>query len=208
MDVRQIHREVQNDLRRYEAELVVLQQKVGGLQKIMDGLLELDPAIGAGMPAATIATNSQTAGSSVQATISVGTPEFIPGNETRSQVLSVLVAANAFLSTQEIAEAMTAADQLPDNKQAVVALGKVISRMSSTGALARRPRDGRSFIYGLPEWAVQNAESPAATGLSVVPAPTSDEGRTADVEGLGDRDDHLSRWNDSDGRGAPSVMEG
>jgi len=52
-----------------------------------------------------------------------------------------------------------------------------------------------------------NAESPASTGLSVLPAPT-EEGRTADVERLGDRDDHLSRRNDSDGRGTPSVAEG
>jgi len=53
-----------------------------------------------------------------------------------------------------------------------------------------------------------NAESPASTGPSVVPSPTSEEGRTADVERLRDRYDHLPRWNDSHGRGAPSVEEG
>jgi hypothetical protein len=126
----------------------------------------------------------------------------------RLSIMSVIRTADTFLSTQEIVDAMILGGFIEDDREAAEAVRKVVSRMASAGQVVRERRDGRSYNYGLPGMAPQNAESPALTELSVVPAPTSDEGRTANAAEAGDHSDHLPRWNDSNGRGAPSVVEG
>jgi hypothetical protein len=206
MDVRRIYQEAQADLARYQAQLATIQQKVAGLTKVVEGLRVLDPDLG------NAARHADGAGPS----ISVGGELRHSGDgaaadssaDHRLSIMSVIRTAQTFMSTQEIVDAMILGGFIEDDREAAEAVRKVISRMASAGHLIRERRDGRSYNYGLPGMAPQNAESPADTGLSVVPAPTSDEGRTADVEGIGDRDDHLSGWNDDHGRGAPSVAEG
>lgn len=77
-----------------------------------------------------------------------------------------------------------------------------------SAALAHLKRSERADRVGRAQWVIRpkNAESPAGAGLSVLPAPTSDE-RRPDVEPTGDRGDHLSGWHDNTGGSAPSIVE-
>ncbi len=78
------------------------------------------------------------------------------------------------------------------------------NRTNAAGAiLSRLRRSGQIVTAGRGRYSVRpptNAESPASTGPSVVPAPT-EEGRTDDVAEARDHNDHIPGWNDSDGRG-------
>jgi hypothetical protein len=78
----------------------------------------------------------------------------------------------------------------------VRALGAVLPRLVKDGKVVRVGR-GR---YALPT----NADSPASTGLSVVPIPTTE--RTEHAHGEGD--DHLSRRHDGNGGNPPLVAQG
>lgn len=123
---------------------------------------------------------------------------------TNNLIVQILkTAEGAWLSADVIADEAFAQGWGLDLPDRVSAVRTACRRLADKDVIYRR-KDGRGYVYRTPT----NAESPAATGLSVVPAPTSDEGRTADVEGIGDRDDHLSGRNDDHGRGAPSVVEG
>lgn len=217
MDVRQMYGEAQSELRAREAEMAALKQTVDGLRKIVDGLLAIAPHLRAETANVTATTETAAVGARVVESVlrDVGhmrmseLRSYVPTNETREQIKAILAAANSFLSTQEIVEAMVHAGHMPDDKQAAVSLGKVVSRMAGNGTLARAPRDKRSFIYGLPSMAVQNAESPAlTTGLSVVPDPDSPEG--GEANGTGDHRDHDLREDgrDHSGGGAPAVVGG
>lgn len=207
MDVRELYLEAQAELAKYQADLVTIQKKVAGLAKIVEGLLVLDPDVAG--------TAVQHDGSHSGAQMSSGgelrhSADGAPADSSadyRLSIMSVIRNANTFLSTQEIVDAMILGGLIDNDREVSEAVRKVVSRMASAGHLIRERRDGRSYNYGLPGMAPQNAESPADTGLSVVPAPT-EEGRTGNVEGAGDRNDHFPRWNDVDGIGAPSVMEG
>jgi hypothetical protein len=200
MDVRQIYRDAQEDLRRHEAELAVLQRKVLGLKQIVEGVRILDPGLIEDEGSAVETTTDAAPTSSTSPDLSGG---------LRTAIYDAVKESGRFLATPEIIDVMVSAGTLAEGREGADAVRKVVSRMYASDQLVRLPRDGRSFMYGVPGTpAPQNAESAADTALSVVPAPTSDEGRTADVAEAGDRSDHLSRWNDSDGRGAPSVVEG
>jgi hypothetical protein len=82
-------------------------------------------------------------------------------------------------------------------------LRTALRRAVQSGSAARRDSQGRGYEYATPT----NAESPAATGLSVVPDHDSPEGGEAD--GTGDHRDHDPHQGHRDhAGGAPSVVEG
>lgn len=205
MDVRQIYQEAQADLARYQAQLATIQQKVAGLTKVVEGLRVLDPDLGNGAQHDDGAGPSISVGGELRHSADGATAD--SSADHRLSIMSVIRTAETFMSTQEIVDAMILGGFIEDDRETAEAVRKVVSRMASAGQLVRERRDGRSYNYGLPSMAPQNAESPAGTGLSVVPAHDSPEG--GEAYGTGDHRDHDSRERDSDHfGGAPSVVEG
>lgn len=207
MDVHQLYRDAEAQLREAEGVKADAERSIVALKKIMDGLRLLNPEVGqqAAQPGRHIeVTVSDSAGVTDSATAQV----VRTGPELREIILGLLRAETRYLSSQEIVDELVDFGILNDDPEAVEATRKLISRMVNEGRLDRERRDGRSFNYGVPGVTPKNAETPALTGVSGVPTPTTDEGSDHADDGNGDHHDHQTGWNDGQGRSAPSVVAG
>lgn len=182
--VRQAVALLRDRLTELRAEVTTLESEAAEISAALQSL-------GADSAALTQVTNATVGGRTMK-----GAGVTLERRSVRPAIQTLIDSRNHVFSNEEILTAL--APKFPDRETTKLRanIRSALFQMVEAGSVVRQGRG----LHASPCWHPTNAESPAATGPSVVPAPT-EEGRTDDVAKAHDHNDHVPGWNDIDGRG-------